>query len=106
MIQAKGFLKNVNDIENITIKTNGSIPLTIKDIAQVNVTSTNRRGMADLNGQGETVGGIIVVRYGENPYDVIKRVKEKIKTLKVDDVKVVETYDRSYSPYHKRYCPS
>ncbi|QDF27694.1 efflux RND transporter permease subunit [Halarcobacter anaerophilus] len=95
MIQAKGFLKNVNDIENITIKTNGSIPLTIKDIAEVNVTSTNRRGMADLNGQGETVGGIIVVRYGENPYDVIKRVKEKIKTLKVDDVKVVETYDRS-----------
>ncbi|WP_044419025.1 efflux RND transporter permease subunit [Halarcobacter anaerophilus] len=95
MIQAKGFLKNVNDIENITIKTNGSIPLTIKDIAEVNVTSTNRRGMADLNGQGETVGGIIIVRYGENPYDVIKRVKEKIKTLKVDDVKVVETYDRS-----------
>jgi Cu(I)/Ag(I) efflux system membrane protein CusA/SilA len=95
MIQAKGFLKNVNDIENITIKTNSSIPLTIKDIAEVNVTSTNRRGMADLNGQGETVGGIIVVRYGENPYDVIKRVKEKIKTLKVDDVKVVETYDRS-----------
>lgn len=95
MIQAKGFLKNVNDIENITIKTNNSIPITIKDIAQVNVTSTNRRGVADLNGQGETVGGIIVVRYGENPYAVIKKVKEKIKTLKVDDVEVVETYDRS-----------
>ena len=95
MIQAKGFLKNINDIENITIKTNNSIPLTIKDIAEVNLTSTNRRGMADLNGQGETIGGIIVVRYGENPYDVIKRVKEKIKTLKVEGVDVVETYDRS-----------
>jgi len=95
MIQARGYLKNINDIENITIKTNGNIPLKIKDIAEVNITSANRRGMADLNGQGETVGGIVVVRYGENPYAVIKAVKEKIKTLKVDDVEVVETYDRS-----------
>jgi Cu(I)/Ag(I) efflux system membrane protein CusA/SilA len=95
MIQARAYLKNINDIENITIKTNGNIPLKIKDIAEVNITSANRRGMADLNGQGETVGGIVVVRYGENPYAVIKAVKEKIKTLKVDDVEVVETYDRS-----------
>ena len=95
MIQAKGFLKSIEDIENITIKTNNSIPITIKDIAEVNITSTNRRGMADLDGEGETVGGIVVVRYGENPYDVIKRVKEKLKTLKVDDVEVVEVYDRS-----------
>ena len=95
MIQAKGYLKSVVDIENITIKTNDSIPLTIKDIADVNITSTNRRGMADLNGEGDTVGGIVVVRYGENPYAVIKAVKEKIKTLKVEGVEVVETYDRS-----------
>ncbi len=95
MIQAKGYLKSVVDIENITVKANETIPLKIKDIAKVNITSTNRRGMADLNGQGDTVGGIVVVRYGENPYSVIKAVKEKIKTLKVDDVEVVETYDRS-----------
>jgi copper/silver efflux system protein len=95
MIQAKGYLKNVNDIENITVKTLNSIPLKIKDIAEVNITSSNRRGMADLNGQGDTVGGIVVVRFGENPYSVIKAVKEKIKTLKIDDVEVVETYDRS-----------
>ncbi|XPV68457.1 MAG: efflux RND transporter permease subunit [Halarcobacter sp.] len=95
MIQAKAYLKNLNDIENITIKTNGLTPLKIKDVAEVNVTSANRRGMADLNGQGETVGGIVVVRFGENPYAVIKRVKEKLKTLNVDDVEVVETYDRS-----------
>ncbi len=95
MIQAKGYLKNRFDIENITIKTINSIPLKIKDIADVNITSSNRRGMADLNGQGETVGGIVVVRYGENPYAVIKAVKEKIKTLKVEGVEVVETYDRT-----------
>ena len=95
MIQAKGYLKSIVDIENITVKTNNSIPLKIKDIAQVNITSTNRRGMADLNGEGDTVGGIVVVRYGENPYAVIKAVKEKIKTLNVEGVEVVETYDRS-----------
>ncbi|MGB3750929.1 MAG: efflux RND transporter permease subunit, partial [Arcobacteraceae bacterium] len=72
MIQAKGYLKNVVDIEEIVIKTFNSIPLLIKDIANVNVTSSNRRGMADLNGEGDTVGGIVVVRYGENPYAVIK----------------------------------
>jgi len=95
MIQSKGYLKSVNDIENITIKTTNSIPLMIKDIANVNITSSNRRGMADLNGEGDTVGGIVIVRYGENPYAVIKAVKEKIKTLKVEGVEVVETYDRS-----------
>lgn len=95
MIQAKGYLKSVVDIENITIKTNNSVPLKIKDIAEVNITSSNRRGMADLNGNGDTVGGIVVVRYGENPYSVIKNVKKRIKSLSVDGVEVVETYDRT-----------
>ena len=95
MIQAKGYLQSVLDIENITVKTSDSIPLKISDIAQVNITSSNRRGMADLNGQGDTVGGIVVVRYGENPYAVIKAVKAKLETLNVDGVEVIETYDRS-----------
>ena len=47
-----------------------NIPLKIKDIAQVNITSKDRRGMVDLNGQGETIGGIVVVRHNENPYIV------------------------------------
>jgi Cu(I)/Ag(I) efflux system membrane protein CusA/SilA len=95
IISARGYLKNVYDIENITIKTNSSIPLKIKDIANVNITSSNRRGMADLNGEGESVGGIVIVRFGENPYRVIKDVKEKLKSLKIDGVEVVETYDRT-----------
>jgi len=53
MIQAKGYLKSRVDIENITVKTNNSIPLKISDIANVNITSTNRRGMVDLNGEGK-----------------------------------------------------
>lgn len=95
IITARGYLQSIYDIENITIKTQNNIPLKIKDIANVNITSTNRRGMADLNGQGETVGGIVIVRYGENPYKVIKNVKKKLESLKVNGVEVVETYDRS-----------
>ncbi|MFA7092441.1 MAG: efflux RND transporter permease subunit, partial [Arcobacteraceae bacterium] len=95
LITARGYLQSVVDIENITIKTVNSIPLTIKDIANVMITSANRRGVAELDGQGETVGGVIVVRHGENPYKVIKAVKEKLQTLKVEGVEVVETYDRS-----------
>ncbi|NCB13101.1 MAG: efflux RND transporter permease subunit, partial [Erysipelotrichia bacterium] len=95
IITARGYLKSVYDIENITIQTSNNIPLKLKDIATVNVTSTPRRGMADLNGEGETVGGIVIVRYGENPYSVIQAVKEKLKTLNVPDVEVVEVYDRT-----------
>ncbi|MGE4463232.1 MAG: efflux RND transporter permease subunit, partial [Arcobacter sp.] len=95
IITARGYLKSVVDIENITIKTLNNTPLKIKDIATVNITSSNRRGMADLDGEGETVGGIVVVRFGENPYKVINAVKEKLKTLNVPDVEVIEVYDRS-----------
>ena len=95
IITARGYLKSVSDIENITIKNENNIPLKIKDIATVNITSKDRRGMVELNGEGETVGGIVIVRFGENPYAVIKAVKEKLATLKVPDVEVVEVYDRT-----------
>ena len=95
LITVQGYLKNIEDIENIIIKTNNAIPLKIKDVAEVNLTSKNRRGMADLDGEGETVGGIVIVRFKENPYKVIESVKEKLKTLKIDGVEIVETYDRT-----------
>jgi Cu(I)/Ag(I) efflux system membrane protein CusA/SilA len=95
LITVQGYLKNIQDIENITINTQNDIPLKISDIAQVNLSSKNRRGMADLNGEGETVGGIVIVRFKENPYKVIQNVKEKLKTLKIEGVEIVETYDRT-----------
>ena len=95
IITARGYLKSLSDIENITIKNENNIPLKIKDIAEVNITSKDRRGMVELNGEGETVGGIVIVRFGQNPYAVIKAVKEKLATLKVPDVEVVEVYDRT-----------
>ncbi len=95
LITVQGYLKNIKGIEDIIIKTNGTIPLKISDIAQVNLTSKNRRGMADLNGEGETVGGIVIVRFKENPYKVIEAVKAKLETLKIDGVEIIETYDRT-----------
>ncbi len=95
IIQASGYLGGIRDLENLIIKEKNGFVLKIKDIADVVEVPSNRRGMADLNGEGEVVGGIVVVRFGENPYRVIKDIKEKLKTLKIDDVEVVETYDRS-----------
>lgn len=95
IIQAQGYIKSIEDIENITIKSKNNIPLLIKDIAIVEKTPAPRRGMADLNGDGEVVGGIVVVRFGENPYKVINDVKKKLKELKIEGVKVIETYDRT-----------
>lgn len=95
IITARGYLKNVYDIENINIKTLDTFPIKIKDIAQVNITPSSRRGMVDLNGEGETVGGIVITRFGENPYKIIKEVKKRLKTLHVQGVEVVETYDRT-----------
>ncbi|MBE0491710.1 MAG: efflux RND transporter permease subunit [Sulfurospirillum sp.] len=95
IIQAKGYLKNEADIEEITVKIQNATPLKIKDIAQVNLTPASRRGLVDLNGEGESVGGIVIVRFGENTYDVIQRVKKKLESLHVEGVSVVETYDRS-----------
>lgn len=95
IISARAYLKSKKDIENITIKTLNNIPLKIKDIATVNITSLDRRGVAELNGEGETVGGIVVTRYGVDVHSVIKNVKTKLETLKIDDVEIVEVYDRT-----------
>ncbi len=95
IIQASGYIKSIKDIENITLKLVNSTPLKVKDIADVVVAPAPRRGMADLNGKGEVVGGIVIVRFNENPYRVIKAVKKRLSELKVDGVEVVTTYDRS-----------
>ena len=95
IIQAKGFAKNLEEIASIGIKTTNSIPLTLGDISDVRIVPSYRSGFAELNGEGEVVGGIVVVRHKENAYQVIQNVKEKLKTLHVSDVEVVTTYDRS-----------
>ncbi len=95
IIQARGFAKSEADLEEIVIKRSGKLPLRIKDVSRVERVPSYRRGMADLNGRGEVVGGIVIARYGENAYKVIKEVKAKLDELKIPDVEVVEAYDRS-----------
>ncbi|MBU0721640.1 CusA/CzcA family heavy metal efflux RND transporter, partial [bacterium] len=95
MVSAKGYVKDLDDIRSLVIKTEAGVPLTIGDVARVEVSTSMRRGIAELNGQGEVVGGIVMLRYGADVYSSIQKIKQKMSELKVDDVEVVTTYDRS-----------
>ncbi len=99
MVRTRGFLQGLGDLEKIPIMVNKSgTPVLLRDIARVQVGPEMRRGVADLDGQGEVTGGIVVMRYGENALATIKRVKEKLEALRPglpEGVEIVETYDRS-----------
>ncbi len=97
-VRGRGYIKSVEDIEDIAVKTSNGTPVYIKDVADVQIGPDIRRGLAELNGQGETVGGIVVMRYGENALDVIEGVKKKLEDIKPslpEGVEIVTTYDRS-----------
>jgi len=100
MIRAKGYLSSVTDIEQIPISVDNTkgTPILLRDIAKVRIGPQMRRGIAELDGEGEVVGGIVVMRYGENALDVIERTKAKLKTLAgglPEGVEIIPTYDRS-----------
>jgi CzcA family heavy metal efflux pump len=78
IIKTSGYLESVEEIENIPVSTQGTIPVRIGDVASVQMTGESRLGIFDLNGEGEAVGGIVVMRYGENAAEVIERVKAKM----------------------------
>jgi len=99
MVRATGYIDSVQDIREIPlgVNQNGS-PILLKDIADIRIGPQMRRGIAELNGEGEVVGAVVVMRYGENALTTIKRVKEKIEELKKglpEGVEIVETYNRS-----------
>jgi copper/silver efflux system protein len=98
MVRGRGYVTNIQDIENIVLRSDGGTPVLIKDVAKVALGPELRRGVADYNGQGDVVGGIIVMRQGENALSVIERVKAKLAELQPSlpsGVEVVTTYDRS-----------
>ena len=95
MVQAKGYIKDLDDIRKLVVATRDGVPLTIANIGRVELTPANRRGVADLNGEGEVVGGIVMTRYGEDVYTVLGRIKDKMAELEVEGVDVVTVYDRS-----------
>ncbi|TIG88135.1 efflux RND transporter permease subunit, partial [Legionella pneumophila] len=99
MIRGRGYIKSTEDIEKIAIGTNANgTPILLRDVATVQLGSDMRRGVVDLNGQGEVVGGIVIMRFGEDVLQVIGRIKEKLKELATaipEGIKMVPVYDRS-----------
>src|SRR4051812_7800399 len=97
-IRGRGYIKKIEDIENIVLKVENGTPVYLKNVASIHLGADIRRGVAELDGKGETVGGIVVMRYGENTLNVIDGVKKKIEEIKPslpEGVRIVPTYDRS-----------
>lgn len=97
-IRGQGYIQSKADIENTVIRTEGGIPILVKQVAVVQLGGDMRRGSLEKDGKGQTVGGIIVMRSGENAQQVINRVKEKIAEIRPGlppGVKIVPSYDRS-----------
>ena len=99
IIRGKGYLRSIDDIELIPVGTDGrGTPILIRDIAHVHIGPDQRRGVAELDGKGQTVGGIVIMRAGENALAVIERIKTKLAEITPalpKGVHIVPTYDRS-----------
>ena len=99
MVRTRGYLRGLEDLEHIPIMvTERGTPVLLRDLARVQIGPEMRRVVADLDGEGEVTGGIVVMRYGENALATIERVKDKLEQLRQglpEGVEIVETYDRS-----------
>ena len=97
-VRGRGYIKSLADLESIPIKVVNGTPVYLKDVGTIHLGSDLRRGVAELDGKGETVGGIVVMRYGENALTVIDGIKKKLNEIKPSlppGVEIVPTYDRS-----------
>ena len=98
MVRSRGFLESLDDFRTIPISLTGSTPVLLRDVATVQIGPEMRRGIAELDGQGEVAGGVIVMRSGKNARTTIEAVKAKLESLKPGlppGVEIVPTYDRS-----------
>ena len=98
MVRSRGFLKSLADFRTIPVAVSGATPVLLRDVATVQIGPEMRRGIAELNGEGEVAGGVVVMRSGKNARTTIEAVKAKLTLLKPSlppGVEVVETYDRS-----------
>jgi Cu(I)/Ag(I) efflux system membrane protein CusA/SilA len=98
MVRGKGYLRGKDDIEKLVLKSEKGTPVLIRDIARVELTPDERRGLTELNGDGEVVSGIAMARYGQNALEVIHNLKEKIAEVSKglpEGVTVETVYDRS-----------
>ena len=99
MVRGLGYIKSITDLENIVVGVdkNGT-PIMLREIANIHLGPELRRGLVELNGEGEVAGGIIIMRYGENALEVIDRVKKRLEELKdglPEGVEIIPVYDRS-----------
>jgi Cu(I)/Ag(I) efflux system membrane protein CusA/SilA len=98
MVRGKGYLRGISDIEMLVVKADQGTPVLIRDIARVELVPDERRGLTELNGEGEVVSGIAMARYGENALEVIANLKDKIAEIGPglpEGVSVQTVYDRS-----------
>ncbi|MFA7281960.1 MAG: efflux RND transporter permease subunit, partial [Sterolibacterium sp.] len=98
MVRGKGYLRGKSDIEMLVVKSEKGTPVLIRDIARVELAPDERRGLTELNGEGEVVSGIAMARYGQNALEVISNLKEKIGEISAGlpaGVSIVTVYDRS-----------
>ncbi len=98
MIRGRGYIKNPQDIERVMLKAENGTPVLVGDIAKVELVPDERRGITELNGEGEVASGIAIQRYGANALDVIDAVKKNLETVAAslpEGVKIVPVYDRS-----------
>ncbi|TAK88016.1 MAG: efflux RND transporter permease subunit [Betaproteobacteria bacterium] len=98
MVRGRGYLRGLSDIENVVVKADGGTPVLVRDIARVELVPDERRGIAELDGQGEVVAGIAVARYGQNAQQVIDNLKHKVAEISSglpEGVSIQAVYDRS-----------
>jgi len=99
MVRGRGYLRGIQDLERVVLKTDErGTPVLLRDVADVALGPELRRGVADFDGQGDAVGGIVVMRHGENARAVIERVRERLREIEPtlpEGVRIVTTYDRS-----------
>ena len=98
VIRGKGYVKSINDLGNIVLKTANGTPVLLRDVAHVELGPDERRGIAELNGEGEVASGIVLQRFGVNALDVIENVKKRFKEIASslpEGVEIVPVYDRS-----------
>ncbi|MBY0559782.1 efflux RND transporter permease subunit [Hyphomicrobium sp.] len=103
MVRGRGYLKGVQDLENIVVKADGGTPVLLKNVASVEIVGDERRGIAELNGEGEVASGIALQRSGANALTVIDNVKERLKEIAPSlpaGTQVVPVYDRSELIHH------
>ena len=99
MVRGRGYIREITDLEEIALGSGpGGVPILLKDVANVTIGPEIRRGLADWNGEGETVGGVVVVRYGVDTLSTLERVKERLEELRAglpEDVEISVAYDRT-----------